>query len=195
MATMTADLLVEEYLRRLEAAGAHLPEDRRSELVLEIREHIDDALKESGADELAVRNALERLGPPEEIVAAAEPSPPPRSEPAPAKRPWLEIAAIAALLVPFAGWLLGIVLVALSRVWSNREKALALALILAAILLPALGFMATSGGVDESVPVGEPVEPPTSDDVGPTEFLVIVLGGLPAAAFLAWRLSLRRASV
>jgi hypothetical protein len=198
MATMTADRLVEDYLQRLEATAQHLPADRRAELVLEIREHIDHALNETGTeDELAVRNALERLGPPEDIVSAAEPAPAPAPPPAdaPARRPWLEIAAVIALLIPLAGWIVGFVLVALSRIWSNREKAIALALIVAAIVLPALGVMSSSGGVDESVPVGEPVVPPTSDSAGPAEFFLLVLGGLPAAIFLAWRLSMRRSTV
>jgi hypothetical protein len=199
MATMTADRLVEDYLQRLEATARHLPADRRAELVLEIREHIDHALSETGTeDELAVRNALERLGPPEDIVAAAEPAPAPapRAD-APARRPWLEIAAVIALLIPLAGWVVGFVLVALSRIWSNREKAIALALIVAAIVLPALGVMSSSGGVEEPVPVREPVEPPTSDSAGPgpSEFFLLVLGGLPAAVFLAWRLSMRRSTV
>jgi hypothetical protein len=36
---------------------------------------VDDALAEAGDDEAAVRNALERLGSPEEIAAAAGPEP------------------------------------------------------------------------------------------------------------------------
>jgi hypothetical protein len=198
MATMTADRLVEDYLQRLEAAAHHLPADRRAELVIEIREHIDHALSETGTDdELAVRNALERLGPPEEIVAAAEPPPP--AEPRRAARGWLEIAALVALLIPFAGWLVGLVLVALSRVWSNREKALGLALILAAILLPALTFVGASAE-GEPVPIEDPTsrEGPGADTGGPGEFVavaVMLLGGLPAAVFLGWRLSVRRSTV
>ena len=49
---------------------------RRAELIAEIREHIEAALREEdAASEVAVRNVLERLGPPEEIVEAAEPEP------------------------------------------------------------------------------------------------------------------------
>lgn len=66
---MDSDLLV-RYLGRLESEAAALPVDRRAELVEEVRAHIDTALAEAGrSDEATVRNILERLGPPEDIVA------------------------------------------------------------------------------------------------------------------------------
>ena len=71
MTTMRRDPLVDDYLRRLEAAAAALPRERRAELVGEIEEHVEAALDEAGDDEAAVRNVLERLGSPEEIAAAA----------------------------------------------------------------------------------------------------------------------------
>ena len=74
---VNADPLVEGYLRHLEAVAAVLPEYRRAELLAEIRAHLDEALRQVPAgDEAAVRSMLERLGSPEEIVAAAaEPVP------------------------------------------------------------------------------------------------------------------------
>ena len=49
---------------------------RRAELVAEIREHIEAALRqEDAASEVAIGNVLERLGPPEETIDAAEPPP------------------------------------------------------------------------------------------------------------------------
>ena len=66
------DPLVDDYLRRLDAAASRLPADQREELVSEIRDHLQEALRQTPAgDQAAVRNALERLGSPEEIVAAA----------------------------------------------------------------------------------------------------------------------------
>ncbi len=72
------DPLVDDYLRRLDAAASALPADRREELISEIRGHLQEALRQAPAsDEVAVRNLLERLGPPEEIVSAAtDPAPP-----------------------------------------------------------------------------------------------------------------------
>jgi uncharacterized membrane protein len=66
------DPLVDDYLRRLDAAASALPAYRRDELVSEIRDHIQEALRQDPAgDEAAVRSTLERLGSPEEIAAAA----------------------------------------------------------------------------------------------------------------------------
>ena len=121
MTTAHTNELVADYLRRLERAAAPLPRSRRAELVAEIREHIDDALIEAGAaDEVAVRNVLERLGSPEEIAAAATPPADPT-----AHAGKLEVVALIALALPFVGWLVGIALLLASRAWSGRDKAIA----------------------------------------------------------------------
>lgn len=67
--------LVADYLRRLDEAAAGLPAGRRGELVEEIRGHVADALLAAGDDEPAVRGVLDRLGSPEEIVAAEREDP------------------------------------------------------------------------------------------------------------------------
>jgi hypothetical protein len=147
---MDTDPLVRDYLGRLDAASAGLPAGRRNELATEVREHIDAALADAGnADEVTVRNTLERLGSPEEIVAA-EGGTPIRPEPGATNRalvggsaladsPWgaFEVAAAVslglawpALLLPFGPlwWLgfglAGLVLVWASAAWSSRQKAL-----------------------------------------------------------------------
>jgi hypothetical protein len=100
---MTDDELVAAYLRRLRRAARALPRARRQELADEIAEHIADA-RASGAQSgeggsAALRNALERLGEPPDIIAAA-------GGPARGGRPGgLEIAAVALLL---AGGMLGV---------------------------------------------------------------------------------------
>ena len=72
------DPLVDDYLRRLDAAASALPAYRREELVSEIRDHLQEALRQTAAgDKAAVRTVLERLGTPEEIAAADPPSPGP----------------------------------------------------------------------------------------------------------------------
>ena len=191
MITMDTDRLVDDYLRRLESAAAHLQRSRRAELVSEIREHIEAALREEdAAGEAAVRNVLERLGPPEEIVDAAEPPP------TPARTGKLEIAALIALVVPFIGWLFGIVLVLVSQAWSRRDKAVGIALALAAVLLPFLTLAAGSEHAGSSpLPVGEQRAPlPEAGGGDGTSivevmlFAVIFLAGLPSALYLGWRL-------
>lgn len=113
------DRLIEDYLRRLDHAAAHLPRARRAELVADIRGHIDAALpQEQAGGEAAVRNLLDRLGPPVDIVEAALPDTPDADR----RAGRLEIAALIALLVPFLGWGVGAVLVLVSRVWSRRDK-------------------------------------------------------------------------
>jgi hypothetical protein len=100
------DALVEDYLRRLDTAASTLPPDRRAELMSEIREHLQEGLRHNGAtDEVAVRNLLDRLGSPEEIVAeAVDPSPFPT---VPVSAPETNSSAVASLVLG-ALWLLGI---------------------------------------------------------------------------------------
>src|SRR5688572_33198169 len=120
MTTVDTDRLVDDYLRRLEAAAAHLPRARRAELVAEIRDHVRDAIGDQEvADDAAVLNVLERLGSPEEIVAAAEPPPA-----VPVRPRWIDVAAVLALVLPLLGWFVGSVLVLTSCAWSRRDKAI-----------------------------------------------------------------------
>jgi len=108
---VNTDPLVEDYMRRLEAAAWALPDYRRDELLAEIRAHLDEALRQVPAgDEAAVRSVLERLGSPEEIVAAAA-DPMPDGQfvpyPVPAPAPETNGLAIASLLFGIF-WLGGI---------------------------------------------------------------------------------------
>lgn len=162
--------LVADYLARLEAEARVLPEDRRAELVAEVRGHIDAALAEAGGtDESAVRNVLERLGPPSEIVVEAGPPDPAlaatvdASVQAASRPGWgpTEIIAIAALVGAWVAlalqqqlslwtsvilWLalgaLGMVLVVLSDRWSRRRKQLAVGAFAGLYLVVALAFAA-----------------------------------------------------
>jgi flagellar basal body-associated protein FliL len=175
MTTMETDRLVDDYLSRLEEAAAHLQRSRRMELIAEIREHIEAALREEeAAGEVAVRNVLERLGPPEEIVEAAEPL---EVEQAPTGK--LEVAAMVTLVVPFIGWLFGIAMVLISKAWSNREKTVATAL----AMLPVLAFL--------GLVIVDSYSESDSSTFEVLLFVVWVIGGLPSALYLG--LQLRRA--
>jgi hypothetical protein len=176
MTTMQRDPLVDDYLRRLEAATAHLPRARRAELVEEIRAHIDSALREAGSgDPAAVRNVLERLGPPDEIAAAAGPPTPARGR--------LESAALLVLglsfLLPGLGYLIGAGLVVGSPAWDGREKLVGL-LIPPAVLFGG-GLVLALGAASGDSAAG----------LGPLEIAVVtanVLSGPLAAAYLSRRL-------
>ena len=140
MERTVVDPLVEDYLRRLDAAAYPLGEDRRSELLAGIREHIEAAV-ESGEvhDEASLRALLDRLGDPEEIVAAARDEDTPGATPYPLGPPppvayrragiGLEITAALFLTVGsillVVGWLVGVVLVWSSRRWTLGEKLVA----------------------------------------------------------------------
>lgn len=149
---MVADTLVRDYLTRLERAAAELPLERRSELVGDVREHIETALARSDAqDEASIRNVLERLGPAEEIVAAelVGTAVPPARDATAAASPWgpTEIIAIllltaGAIVLPFVGPLAGLVFVWASWAWTGREKAVASVIVLALLAVPLVGVIA-----------------------------------------------------
>jgi hypothetical protein len=192
MSTAHTNALVVDYLRRLERAAASLPASRRAELVAEIREHIEEGLAAAGAvDEVAVRNVLERLGPPEEIAAAADPPRPPHGP--------LELAAAILIAIPFVGWILGVALVAFSRAWTSREKMIGIAICLVPVLAFGLGFtvMGSDGGSVEirtGTPVGSLPQEETGGGgggLGPIELVVLLgtfLAGPLAALYLGTRL-------
>jgi len=190
MISVPTDRLVDDYLRRLEHAAGHLPRPRRAELVTEIREHIDSALGDrADVGEATVRNVLERLGPPEEIVAAIEPPPP-----EPTRAGAVEVVALIALLLPLLGWLLGAVLVLVSRAWSTRDKVIGLTLLFLPVVVFALAFSlrGPSGIPEQGSPGAEPSAGITEESpggvIGPVELLVIVANGVPSALYLGWRL-------
>jgi len=143
MVTVKTDRIVDDYLHRLDNAAAVLPAERRSELLAEIRAHIDEALRAADVtNEVAVRNVLERLGSPEEIVSAAVdvPAIPVNSTDRPALRNRLAFAALLALAVgPFVMGmvqlpgiilvLVGLILVLSSPAWPARDKRVGLLLL------------------------------------------------------------------
>jgi len=140
MERAVVDPLVEDYLRRLDAAAYPLGDDRRGELMAGIREHIDAAI-DSGEvhDEASTRVLLDRLGDPAEIVAAARDEdvgadtsyPQPGVAPVAYRRPGIGLEITAALFLTVGsvlfvvGWLVGVVLAWSSRRWTVGEKLLA----------------------------------------------------------------------
>jgi uncharacterized membrane protein len=163
---MQPDALVQDYLGRLEAASWPLAADRRGELIGDVREHIDAALAEAGRrDEITTRNVLERLGAPEEIVAAEVDSERGRgagwTRPPDASRTdsrWgpLEIAAIGfltigAVALPFFGPIVGLMLVWLSGRWTTRQKAVATLLAVAVIITLPVLLIAVASGTDGQI--------------------------------------------
>jgi HAAS len=181
------DQLVEDYLRELRNAARVLPADRRDELVEEITAHIAEARQSDGSP-MAVRNILDRLGDPADIVRAAGDTPPgsPAWSGAPGSgaghpvaaaalpgRPGaLELAAVLFLLlggivIPILGWVIGVVLLWLSPRWTTRDKLLGTLVWPGGLLAPALllvagaaaGLLAASETVCTSGPTAAPLGP------------------------------------
>ena len=72
MTTSARHPLVEDYLRDLGKSAARLPRHQREELLAELREHLDAGVADA-TSEVEIRNLLDSLGSPEEIVEEASP--------------------------------------------------------------------------------------------------------------------------
>jgi len=126
MTTAARHPLVEDYLKRLWAEAARLPVDQARELVADIDEHLLAALPHD-ASEAEVRNVLDRLGTPGELVSEAGGDTPVARKPlvSPVAALWcLVIAELTFILIPIAAvfWAVGLVFVFRATVWSQREK-------------------------------------------------------------------------
>jgi len=137
---------VERYLRDLDRALRDLPAARRREIVEEIHGHIDEARSQGGVQSDAdVRALLERLGDPEEIAADARE----RFGIQPARPGALEVIAlimlpVGALILPLAGWLVGVVCLWVSPRWTARDKLIGTLIFPGGMLFPiAVGLLAT----------------------------------------------------
>ena len=142
MSIPVTDPFVRAYLDRLDRCAAVLPTDQRTELVEEISRHIADAMAAGQVrTEADTRTMLDRLGEPEEIVAAARadagatpgftPSPPyigeaPVALRAPtATREGITVALLTiGSIVPVIGWLAGVAMLWTSTRWRPGEKVL-----------------------------------------------------------------------
>jgi uncharacterized membrane protein len=124
--TTTMHPLVEDYLSRLDQAARVLPRREREELLVEIRAHLAVGLRPD-AGEADVRNALDGLGAPEDIVAAAAPDRPYRSDqPGRGAREVIAIVLLVTGFPPLLGWVVGAILLLLSPAWTGRQKLLGL---------------------------------------------------------------------
>ena len=160
--------MAEDYLDRLEAAARVLPDQDRDELVSELRAHLTAGLSEAASD-ADVRNMLDELGPPADIVAAATPEgepgtplPHPSGTGAsgPPPSPWgtLEILAVLSLIlgtfvVPIVAPIVGLLLAWTSARWTRHEKLVASVVTLLPLAILALGAaIFTASGPSRPVP-------------------------------------------
>ena len=143
--TTKVDSRIEDYMKDLRAELRDFPATRRREILDEVQEHIYQARAELDAEtEASVRTVLDRLGEPSDIAAEARD----RFGIRPKKAGPLEVIAVVALLIPFFGWIVGTVLLWVSRVWSMRDK------IIGTILVPGIWVFFFLSMVVDSVTVG-----------------------------------------
>ena len=180
----TSHRLIDEYIQQLDAAARTLPRRDREELVAEIRSHLDAGLPPE-ATEADIRNLLDELGTPENIVAAARP------DHRAARRGPREVFALLLLVIglpPVVGWLAGVGLLLWSPLWSIRQKLLGILIWPGGYpVLLGLGFIGGTGSC-----------PMPGDDVttscvitGPSLWSVITLvilatAPLVVATYLFW---------
>jgi hypothetical protein len=148
--TGSGDDHVDAYLSRLEDELTGLPRRRRRELVDEIRTHIEEARAElSPDDEAGLLTVLQRLGDPAEIAAEAG-SRGARVLGRVGARELLTVVllVVGGVLVPLVGWIVGVVLLWASEVWTRRQKLLGTFVIPGGLLLPVgMVFVAAAAGL------------------------------------------------
>ncbi|MEO6512265.1 MAG: hypothetical protein ABIO16_14805, partial [Nocardioides sp.] len=127
MTTTARHPLVEDYLARLHAEAGRLPDDQARELVADIDEHLAAAIPQD-ATEADVRNVLERLGAPSDLVNEAGGTVPAEKGKTFASPVGAIVCLLAAevlsLLLPVSIplWIIGLVMMARTEVWSERDK-------------------------------------------------------------------------
>lgn len=189
--------LAEDYLQRLRRSGSHLSPVRLHDLLLEIESYLAEAIPLDASDHEALA-ALERLGPPGDVVEAEQPA-----APAPADRRGLR-EWTAVILLPLGGfafgvgWLVGLILLWSSRLWTTRDKLIGTLIIpggLATSWFVVLGAQVgtssvTSCGGSATTPmhcttIGGPSTVATVLDIALAVFFV--LGPIVSAVYLARR--------
>jgi len=135
MSTSTLHPVATAYLQQVRREGRDLPSDRLAELLIDLEEHLSDAIP-ADASEQDAREVLRRLGDPGEIIAAERP----QLIVSAGRRGTQEWAAIFLLLFGFiaagVGWVVGVILLWRSRAWTTRDK------LIGTLVLPG-GLLAT----------------------------------------------------
>jgi hypothetical protein len=205
MRDTSTDQIVDDYLRRLNAALKDLPRDRRRELVEEIREHIEVGRTELASEtEAELRSLLDRIGDPSDIAADSTD----RLGIRPVPVGWMEVVAVVLLpiggvVVPFVGWVVGVILLWASKAWDLRDKLIGTFVLPGGLLLPAY-LLLTVGSTEVCTSTPRPagasgIEVTTCGQSGPTGWgiaavVILVVAPIASAAYLAIRLHRHRVS-
>jgi hypothetical protein len=178
--------LADDYLRRLRRAGRQLPPERLRELTAEIEGYLAEAIPPGAADREALE-VLERLGSPADIVDAERPP----GHGLAVRRSWRERAAV--ILLPLGGfafgvgWLVGLVLLWSSRLWTTREKVIG-TLIVPGGIATALVVLVLTGTKRRCITLAR-IDPSTGALIGRATMRCTPRGG-PSAATTALHIAL-----
>jgi hypothetical protein len=178
--------LAEDYMGRLQRAGRDLQPARLRELSAEIEGYLSETIPPDASDEEALE-VLERLGSPGEIIEAEQ-------DPAPAvtdRRSWRERAAV--ILLPLGGfafgvgWLVGLILLWSSRLWTTRDKLIGTLIVPGGIATTLVVVLLT--GTKRTCKTFATLNPSTGSLVGRASTHCTPSGGQSAAA-TAWHIAL-----
>lgn len=180
--------LMTRYLKDLERALRDLPAARRAEIMEDTGARIADAAADGGEwmTESELRSLLNQVGHPEAIAQEARERFGVRRKRGGA----MEVIAIAGLLIgglvfPAIGWVLGVILLWMSSVWSVRDKILGTLVVPGGLLAPLLFSVYAVGA---SACLGGPGCTGESEVVFPGAALIVVaamtLGPMAVAIYL-----------
>ncbi|MDH5421006.1 MAG: hypothetical protein OEY55_04285 [Acidimicrobiia bacterium] len=121
----TNQTLIADYLMAVRDATRSLPTGKRETIIGDLEAHIEQALS-IDAGEAEIRTLLDRLGSPEAIAAEAGANDAPiTSKKGPSRvREIFGLIGLSAgsLFIPIIGWIVGVVLIWQSPVWSKLQK-------------------------------------------------------------------------
>jgi hypothetical protein len=149
MTETTLHPLATDYLERLRTAAKSLPRGRRDDLLADIESHLAEAAP-AGASEAEVLTALDRLGDPDQIVAAERGDDEPRRRRGPVEWGAIILLLVGGVVIPFLGWLVGALLLWVSQSWTLRDKLIG-TLLLPGGLLPAVVMSVVALGTASEV--------------------------------------------
>lgn len=144
MTETTLHPLAADYLKRLRDAARSLPRSRRDDLLADIQDHLTEAAP-TGASEADVLTALDRLGDPDEIVAAETGDAPPTRRRGPSEWAAILLLLVGGIVIPFVGWIVGALLLWVSQAWTLRDKLIGTLVLPGGLLPAAIVTVATLG--------------------------------------------------
>lgn len=168
----TTDPILDAYRKRLTSAARSLPRKDRHDLIEAVEEHLAAGARE-GASEVDIRNMLEELGDPEEIVESARPTQERRLG-------LIEVGAVVlllagAFLIPVVGWVIGVALLWSSTAWRLTQKWLGTLVVPGGLAAPLVLAWYGPGRTDcSAIPAGSApaVIPPPPGAGGPLDAAV-----------------------